>query len=197
MVNMKKVLLAVMVPALAVFSSCSSRSGFGNNSNCDYLVLPEAGLTLPPDSTCESVNAAVRMDLVVNVRFLGPTAIDGGLGSPPLATSLSQFLLEHYDVTYRNLTTGRSVEGVDVPRPFRESVGTIFDLSRIETLTLRGFPILLAGAKAEAPLNDASFYPGASGVVLEATLTFWGHPVTDDGAWCYGTMRWVFSIAPC
>lgn len=198
MARLKRWSAGLLVTTLAVASACSSRHGLGDNRNCDYVVLPEAseGGTVP-DSTLACVNSDLPMDFSVTVEFIGPSATDGGLGNPPDATPLAQFLLEHYDVTYRNLTTGGSVQGVDVPPAFRQSIQALFDMTEEEELTLEGFPILRSSAKATAPLNNDSFYASPSGVVFEATMTFWGHPVTDDSAWCFGTVKWIFTVVPC
>ena len=159
MARLKRWGLGLLVTSLAVASACSSRHGLGGNRNCDYLVLPEASESgVVADSTLACVVGDLSMDLNVKVVFLGPEAEDGGLGTPPDATPLAQFLLEHYDVTYRNLTTGGSVQGVDVPPSFRQSIQAIFDMTQVEVLALDGFPILKSSAKATAPLNIDSFY---------------------------------------
>ena len=186
----------LLAAALAVACACSSRHGLGDNSDCDYLILPETGENLAT-ATLACENSPLAMDFIVNVTFLGPEEDDGGLGEPPEATPLAQFRLEHYDVTYRNLTTGGSVQGVDVPPAFRQSLQEVFDMTEEEELEMTGFPVLVSGAKVTAPLNNDAFYPTAAGVVFEATMTFWGHPVTDDNAWCFANLKWVFSVVPC
>ena len=196
MSNTRRWGLVLLAAGLALTSGCSSRAGLGNNSDCDYLVIPESGDTVSFD-TVACVNADLAMSFSVTVEFLGPTEENGGLGQPPDPTTLSQFLLEHYDVTYRNLTTGGSVAGVDVPAPLRVSVQEVFDLTEDSVLEIDDFPVLSRSAKASPPLNNDAFYPTDSGVVFEATLTWWGHPITDDSAWCYGTMHWVFTVIPC
>lgn len=196
MANWRRCGLVLLATSLALTFGCSSRSGLGDNSDCDYLVVPETGDDVM-FQTVECDNSDLVLTFSVTVEFLGPTSENGGLGEPPDPTSLSQFRLEHYDVTYRNLTTGGTVAGVDVPAPMRVSVQEVFNLQDDEVLDLTDFPVLSRSAKASPPLNNDAFYPTDSGVVFDATLTWWGHPITDDSAWCYGTMHWVFTVIPC
>ncbi len=191
--NSTKWALASVAALLVLGSACSSRHGLADNSDCDYIIQAETGESVP-DFTLQCVNSDLAIDFEVTVAFIGG---EGGAGTLPPASNVAQFLLEHYDVTYRNLSTGGSVAGVDVPRPFRRSIAALFDLREEETLEMTGFPVLVSGAKFEAPLNQDTYYPGPSGVVLEATITFWGHPVTDDNAWCFATLRYVINVAPC
>jgi hypothetical protein len=192
--------LSAIAAALVIGPACSSRQGLGGNDNCDYLLLAESsdnGSAASETLNC-SPSDLVR-DFTVNIQFLGPTAENGGLGDPPDPTTSSQFLLEHYDVTYVNETNGGgSVPGVDVPNGFRESIQAVFDLTDDQDLELTGFPVLKAGAKNSPPLNDDSFFPAnGNGVVFTATMTWWGHPVTDDNAWCYAIRRYVITVIPC
>lgn len=198
MTKLRRCLVAVLLPALVMVSGCSSRHGFTDNDNCDYLVFAETSESATlPRVTFACVNNDFSLDFTVRVTFIGPSSENGGLGNPPDATPLSHFLLEHFDVSFRNLSTGGSVQGVDVPRSWRRSIQSIFDLSEDTALALTGFAILQAGAKSEAPLNNPAFYSSPAGTVFEATITFWGHPLQNDNAWCYGTMRYNFTVAPC
>ena len=197
MANQRRWGRVLLVTALALASACSSQDGLtGGGDDCDYLMLPQPGESRSI-STVACVNSDLATDMTVNVTFLGPSEEDGGVPGAPGPTPVSQFRIEHVDITYRNLTTNGSVAGVDVPAPIRIPIQDVFDIEDDEELTLLGFPILLSGAKASPPLNSDAFYPTDSGVVFEATLAWWGHPVTDDNAWCYATMRWVFTVIPC
>ena len=58
--------------------------------------------------------------------------------------------------------------------------------------------VLRQSAWSQAPLNDDGFYwtgtDPVSGVVLEATLEFWGHPVGQPSRECVGVMRHQFTV---
>jgi len=79
-----------------------------------------------------------------------------------------------------------------VPYPTRVSIESV-GLPGDDT-ALTGFPVLQAGAKQTAPLNQAGFYTSAAGVPLVATLTFWGAPLQNPDAWCFGQMQWYFTV---
>lgn len=198
MLTLRRLLLTVLTLTLILGSGCSSRSGFGDSGNCDYLIFAQIGESesLPVQTfACSPDFVGLDMNVVVVLR--SPGGEDGGVGEPPDPTDLSRFFLSHYDVTYRNLNTGGTVQGVDVPFSFRQSVSSIFDMAEEEELELTGFPILQAGAKSSPPLNDDAFYPQGRAVEFEVTITYWGHPVTDSNAWCYAVMRWNVSVVPC
>ena len=59
---------------------------------------------------------------------------------------------------------------------------------------------MLAGRPGEAPcgpVHDPAF-PADRPDMREATITFWGHPITDNNAWCYAQpLTWVFTVTPC
>ena len=192
--------LSAIAAALVIGPACSSRQGLGGNDNCDYLLLAESaesGSFATDTLNCSPTD--LTRDFTVRIQFLAPGPDDGGLGDPPDPTQLSQFLLEHYDVTYVNMSNGGgNVPGVDVPNGFRESIQAVFDLTEDQQLDLTGFPVLKAGAKNAPPLNDDSFFPAnGNAVTFQATLTWWGHPVTNDSAWCYAVRRYVINVIPC
>jgi hypothetical protein len=115
-------------------------------------------------------------------------------GAPlPPGTQLSAFVLDHYDVTYRNLSNGGgTVPGVDVPFPIQVSLAAVPTVPPA-SFTFNNFEMLFAGQKQQPPLNDSSFYP-AAGMQLEATLTFWGWPAVDPSAACFGTLRYIITV---
>jgi hypothetical protein len=186
---LKRCLVPVLVLAMpiAALVGCSSNQGFNDNNDCDYMVVPEAQGTLPSTTNrCEDGSLSVGMN--IDVRFLSHE----GAGSTFQSTDLALFRLKFYDVTYRNLNTNGTVAGVDVPTPFRESIESVVDDGG--TVTLTGFPVVEAGAKLVAPLNQAGFYTSPAGVPMVATLTFWGYPLQNPDAWCFGQMDWYFTV---
>ena len=118
-------------------------------------------------------------------------AVDFRDGGGPGGTPAAQFYVAYYDVTYHNNTTGGSTPGVDVPAPIRKTVAVVVDDGGSAIAT--NGRILEEGQKLSAPLNDDSFY-GVGGTTLTATITWWGWPLSNPDAACYGVMYWNFTV---
>lgn len=172
--------------SFALLVSCTGGdNGFTNNDDCDYIMAP--GITtgqqqITTDRQCPS---ALALDLKVNIDFRS-----GSANQPP-ANERSQFYVAFYDVTYRNDNTGGTIPGVDVPAPIRLPLATVVDPGGTAEFT--GWPILEAGQKLNAPLNDESYY-GPGGTPMTVTLTWWGWPVTNPDAICFGVMTWQITV---
>lgn len=177
--------VALLAASLLGLSCNGGNDGFLDNSDCDYIIA--AGLASGGTAqilTDRQCNSYLACDWEVEIDFAAP---QGGAGQPPDPNARSQFFLSHYDVTYHNDSTGGSTPGVDVPYPIRVPVSVVADPD--STVSLQGWPVILPGQKAVAPLNDAGFYANG-GVVMTAYLTWWGYPITNPDAKCFFVMPW-------
>jgi hypothetical protein len=181
--------LAATAAGVLLLASCA-KQGLGDNSSCNYLVLPgfaDGGTGII--QTFADDPSDVIMDVDVQIELASPSE---GAGPVPDPTVRTNFLLTHYDVTYRNNNTGGTTPGVDVPFPLHQGIQGAAVLPG-ELISYINIPVLTAGQKEVAPLNRADFYP-PGGVSIDALMTWWGHPAVDDEAWCYGTNLWTFRI---
>ena len=190
----------ILAAVLALTALACSETGSQdlNLDRCDYIVLPGIAqtetYTVRTERDC-LFDFRVPVDILVDFLAQGPA---GPVESP---TQLATFRFTHYIVSYRNITQGGSSEwGVDVPYPFEESLPFIVgDGGNFPaTLEFRSATVLQESARTQPPLsNDAFFFDGTdplSGVVLEAEIVFWGHPVGQAQRECRGTMIFQFTI---
>lgn len=199
---MKKGLIAaVLAASLAVLClSCGNTGGLDldTGSRCDYLVLPGTadGATLFSRTEVDC-GTPLAVDLRVLVDFIQQ---GGGAGPVEPGTQLSSFLLEKYIVSYRNVTqNGANTPRSEVPEPFQFTPNFLLESSQFPgEYLLDGAPILLASAKGQPPLNNNAFFTigtnPVSGVVLEAEIVWWGHPVGQPSNECRGTMYYRFTV---
>lgn len=159
-------------------------------ADCDYLIFPSTADSDEIDVIAiVDLEDAITGSFTVEVEF---AAISGGAGGVEPPTVNDNFAFSHYIVTYRNLRTGGTVAGVDVPSPMQQSLFT-FTQRVPASFNFDNFPVLREGALSEAPLNNSLFFAGGP-VPFIATITFFGHPVTDPGKVCTGTMTYGFDV---
>lgn len=177
----RKLAAAALLVLGALAPACDGPGG--NADDCDYFMT--AGMTegqpvfLQTDVQCAD---SLAFPMTVTVDILGG----------PEPTPLDSFMPSRMEITYRNLRTGGTQVGVDVPRPyvfalpFQPAVPPAeFDYTGLNALT--------GQQKVEPPLSDAAFF-AAGAVDLEATITIFGYPVNDPGRECTTFYRYQFAV---
>lgn len=195
----KGIVAAALAVTLAAFGlACSETGGldFDPPDRCDYLVL--VGVTTGGDAPPTNTEVDCPIDFVigvtVDVSFL---QVVGGAGGTIPGTTNSTFLIDKYIVSYRNITqNGANIPRTHVPETILNTVAV--QLTGGEG-TLSFFPTLLeAAARSQPPLNSDSFFTigtdPLAGVVLEAEMVVWGHPVLQPSRECRGTMVYRFTV---
>jgi hypothetical protein len=193
---------AILATALAAFALACGDTGsidLDTGNRCDYLVLPGTmdGATLFSRTEVDC-GTPLAVDLSVIVDFIQQ---GGGAGTTEPGTQLSAFVREKYIVTYRNITqNGASTPRSEVPEPWQRTVSSVLgaDGSFPATYDLTGARILQESAKGQPPLNNDAFFTigtdPLSGVVFEAEIVWWGHPVSQASRECRGTMVYRFTV---
>jgi hypothetical protein len=198
----KGIVAAALAVTLTGFGLGCSDSGRGPDvdlgGTCDYLVVPGI-LEGETFRNWTERDCPVRLSLPMEVFVdLLANDVDENPTFPP--NSIAAFVLDKYIVTYRNVTqNGESVPRVDVPEPFQFTPAAVVGNDGFPaTFELLGAPVLQLSAKGQPPLNQDSFYfdrtDPRSGVVLEADIVWWGHPVGQSSRECRGTMRFRFTV---
>jgi hypothetical protein len=193
--DMKKRLTAALLAfGLAAFGLACGDTGSVDrdpDGRCDYWVIPGIADGSPYRVATErDCGVSLTIPVIVTVDFLA-----GDIAG----TQSSSFVLDKTIVSYFNVTQN-SGQPSAVPAPFQWTpaivAGTGGSLpAEVEFLTA---PLLQQSARTQFPLNDDNFYRTGtdpiSGVVLEATIVFWGHPVNQESRECRGTMVFRFTI---
>lgn len=162
----------VLAAATLTAASCGNGGVRGFSPDSDYFMRAEIQdgtvNSAATDIRCTAFGSEPRLSFAISIDF---TAV-GGVGQLPGGTPLSAFNVDHYTVSYTN----RTVPGGPVPAVLRVEVDHAVDVPGV--VELDGWEIMQAGQKSQWPLNDPINLPNGA-VEYTATITFYGHPVTD------------------